>query len=279
MTRSLSRFGKETGRALLTVFIVLCIWLTPGISLVSANDHSLSRAMEYYQSGQFASALKIWKKLASEGEAEAQYNLFLLYEQGRGTDPDPDQARRFLNMAIQKDYAPALHYQALDLTAQDKFAEAQGFLIRAAGQSFPSSLYTLGKFYQAGLLGTEKPALAFRYISKAADLGHVKAQYNMGKMYRDGYGTLQNDVISTAWFLRAAKQGHPSSQGKLVTRYMKGVGVPKDEIEAFKWMLISEKNAKNISLDIKNRLKSQLTTEEQKRAVHAAKIFTPTIEK
>ncbi len=45
---------------------------------------------------------------AAQGQAEAQYELALLYLRGQGLPCDPDQARRWLRMAAQQGHAAAV---------------------------------------------------------------------------------------------------------------------------------------------------------------------------
>lgn len=45
---------------------------------------------------------------ATHGEPSAQYELALLYLRGHGVEHDPEQARRWLRLAAQQGYAPAV---------------------------------------------------------------------------------------------------------------------------------------------------------------------------
>ncbi len=238
-----------------------------------ATNPALTEASSLYEKGYFADAFDIWHKEAQAGVAEAQFNLSTLYYSGKGVDRDTAKGYDWLSKAADQEYAPALHNMALQLLEREKTKSAFDYLVKAADQHFPASLYTLGKFHQAGLEGREEPELAFRYISKAAAMGFDKAQYNLGKMYRDGYGVKRSETTSTAWFKRAAFQGYKKAQAKLVSRYFKGRGVSVDTVEALKWYLISGKG-NVLDGDIKPFL-SHMTPEEKKRAEKAAKSFTP----
>ncbi len=50
------------------------------------------KGWEAYQQGDFATALEIWAPLAEEGDAKAQYNLGILYDQGKGVARNPRRA-------------------------------------------------------------------------------------------------------------------------------------------------------------------------------------------
>lgn len=45
-------------------------------------------------------------KLASKGNAQAQYYLAQMYEEGRGTKADPEMARHWYELARQNGYSP-----------------------------------------------------------------------------------------------------------------------------------------------------------------------------
>ena len=49
-------------------------------------------AAKAYAEGNIAKARKIWEELAANGDGQAMNNLGVLYDQGKGTDPDVGQA-------------------------------------------------------------------------------------------------------------------------------------------------------------------------------------------
>ncbi len=54
---------------------------------------------EAYLRGDYATALKEWRPLAEQGDAIAQYNLGLMYANGRGVPQDYAQAHLWANLA------------------------------------------------------------------------------------------------------------------------------------------------------------------------------------
>ena len=51
------------------------------------------------EAGDFQTALKEWKPLADQGHAGAQYNLGLMYADGRGVPEDDAEAAGWLRLA------------------------------------------------------------------------------------------------------------------------------------------------------------------------------------
>ena len=62
-----------------------------------------------YQDGDFAAAVREWGPLATMGDPRAQYNMGILYSEGRGLPVDIGQARILWERAAAQNYAPALH--------------------------------------------------------------------------------------------------------------------------------------------------------------------------
>ena len=83
---------------------------------VSAAD-LLGAGGAAYDAGDYGEAAQIWRPLAEEGDAKAQFNLGLLHETGRGVAEDPAQAaawyeRAALQGVTQAQYNLAALHQA-----------------------------------------------------------------------------------------------------------------------------------------------------------------------
>ncbi len=61
---------------------------------------------EAYERGDYATELKEWGALAEQRLAEAQYNLGLVYDLGRGIPQDYKEAVRWYRRAADQGYAP-----------------------------------------------------------------------------------------------------------------------------------------------------------------------------
>ena len=62
---------------------------------------------EAYQRGNFAAALEIFRPLAHEGHAEAQYNLGLMYGLGQGVEESYVHAHMWWTLAAEQGHAAA----------------------------------------------------------------------------------------------------------------------------------------------------------------------------
>ncbi len=63
--------------------------------------------MEAYDKGDYATALKEWRVLAEQGNAEAQYGLGVMYRDSRGVPQDYEQALHWYSKAAAQGLAYA----------------------------------------------------------------------------------------------------------------------------------------------------------------------------
>ena len=67
----------------------------------------LSKGLEAYNSGDFATALKEWKPLAEQGDATSQFILALMYANGDGVTQDYATAEKWFRKAAEQGLAEA----------------------------------------------------------------------------------------------------------------------------------------------------------------------------
>ena len=124
-------------------------------------------------------AFQLNQSKANQGDANAQYTLALMYENGTGIPRDPRYAIYWYTKA-----------------AQQGHVEAQ---------------YRLGTIYRYGY-GDEVFLLDFKqavyWITKAAEQGHLIAQYNLGHMYEWGDAAPLDYKQAFFWYTKAAEKGY-----------------------------------------------------------------------
>ena len=147
--------------------------------VVCAQD--FQKGVEAYNSGDYATALKQWKVLAEQGNAEAQFNLGVMYGKGEGVAQYYKDAVKWFHKAAEQGYA-----------------EAQG---------------TLGGMYELGLGVTQDYKKAVKWWRKAAQQGFAEAQFYLGMTYVKGLGATQNLVTAHMWFSIAAANGAQEAAG------------------------------------------------------------------
>ena len=123
-------------------------------------------------------SLQLYELKANQEDADAQFNLGLLYYHGLGVPHDAKQSVYWYT--------------------------------KAAEQGHVNAQYNLGNIYHNGY-GREVPKdskLAVFWFTKAAEQGFVHAQYSLGRNYQYGNGVPQDYKQAFFWYTKAAEKGH-----------------------------------------------------------------------
>ncbi len=84
----------------LTATICLAVAVLLGSAGVSWSQ-DFQKGLTAAQSGDFANALREWTPLAKQGNADAQYNLDLMYDKGDGVLQDYKTAVKWYKLAAE----------------------------------------------------------------------------------------------------------------------------------------------------------------------------------
>ncbi len=179
------------------------------------------------------------RRAAEQGDADAQYDLGLMYATGRGVPQDDGEAVRWFRRAAEQglagaQYSLGLMYYFGEGVPQDH-GEAVRWYRRAAEQDHADAQYDLGLMYANGRGVPQDDGEAARWYRRAAEQDHADAQYDLGLMYATGRGVPQDDGEAVRWYRRAAEQDHARAQFNLGYAYDFGEGVPQDHGEAVRW--------------------------------------------
>lgn len=137
----------------------------------------LEEGMDAYRAREFAKAAELWRPLADQGVAVAQYRLGILYAEGKGVEQND--------------------------------ATAFTWMQRAAAQGNADAQYDIGASYFGGI-GVEKSEKeAAKWFLRAANQGNPLAQLNLGLLYASGNGVPQDNVEAFKW-LQIAFNGLPA---------------------------------------------------------------------
>jgi len=169
-------------RKILT-FILTSIWLlfwaSPSIALVTEYQE----AVDAYNREDYKAAYKLILPLAKKGFAQAQYNLGVMYEKGKGVKKNLKKAKKWF-----------------------QFAAEQGVV---------KAQYKLGLMYGKGKGVAKDYSKAIKWWNLAADQGNGKAQINLGWMYEMGKGVPKDAQKAANWYQLASNQGLAKAQEKL----------------------------------------------------------------
>tara|TARA_R100000541_G_scaffold1150_3_gene5151 strand:+ start:1426 stop:2046 length:621 start_codon:yes stop_codon:yes gene_type:complete len=161
------------------ITLILATVLSLAFTQVTAQDYN--KGLEAYNAMDYATALKEWKPLAEQGNADAQYNLGLMYNEGEG---------------VLQDYAEAVKWYRL--SAEQGVAYAQ---------------FNLGRIYWNGIGVLQDYAEAVKWYRLSAKQGYVGAHFSLGVMYEFGHGVLQDNVTAHMWYNIASANGGENAGG------------------------------------------------------------------
>ena len=209
---------------------ITAVVLSLGLAAPSVAG-SFEDGLAAYRRGDFATAMRLWRSLADQGNAEAQSRLGFMYQVGHGVPQD--------------DVAAASWYR------------------KAADQGNASGQVNLGLFYEEGRGGLQKDDHeATRLYKLAADQGNAAGQNNLGVNYRDGLGGVSKDDREAArLFKLAADQGYDRAQVNLGLMYAIG-GVQQDYVAAHMWLNLAAARGLREALTSRELVAAQMTPEQ-----------------
>ena len=112
---------------------------------------------------------------ANKGKPGSQYNLGLLYQEGKG---------------VRQDYSKAIEWYE-----------------KSANQGYSDAQYNLGLLYQEGKGVRQDYPKAIKWYEKSANQGYSSAQHALGVIYYNGRGVRQNSATAKEWFGKACDNG------------------------------------------------------------------------
>lgn len=205
-----------------------------------------------FKMGRYAPARQIWEALAARGDAEAHFNLGLLYEDGLGIPVDIAQALAHYEAGARAgsgraQYRLGLLYAAGGKVPRDP-ARARDWLQMASAQGDRDALRMLatlneGSGVTSDPLAEADLAHAAGDYRRAADLlqgpaaaANVRAQVRLAWMHEAGQGVPRNLPEAARLFRLAAEAGDAEAQYALAVMLQTGRGQPQRPDEAARWL-------------------------------------------
>ncbi|KAI9339323.1 hypothetical protein BDR26DRAFT_895893 [Obelidium mucronatum] len=190
-------------------------------------------------------AFEWYLKAAENGHAEAQSNLAVMYENGRGIPESVAKAIHWYNLAadkgeIQAQFNLASLYEKGRGLAAPNYTKAKAYYEKAAKAGHTKAKVRLGVMLEQEIGVKKDEHLAIKRLTEAAEEGDIQAQDSLGRIYVDK----KDYTKAMEWSLKAASQhnllGEQStaisqSQFRLGTLYYLGSGIKQDFFQAFEW--------------------------------------------
>jgi hypothetical protein len=141
---------------------------------------AIDDAFEIYKRGDYAAAMKAFRTLADQGNANAQFNLAVMYAQGQGVPQSEEEAHKWYRLS--------------------------------ASHGFPEAQVIVGIMYDRGNGVPQDLVEGARWQRLAAAQGNLTAQAALGSKYFFGHGVEKDYVRAFMWFTLAADAGSMSSK-------------------------------------------------------------------
>jgi len=175
----IGRIMRATTRTLRRYFTALLILLSVA-STATADD--FGEALRAFMKPDYATALRLGRPLADQGDTRAQVLLGNMYRDGKGV-PQSD-------------------------------AEAFKWYLKAANNNDPQAQYLAGNgYFQKG-----SNAEALKWYWKSAEQGYGPAQYELGNFYEKGFAVPQNYILAYMRYILAALEEPETYQAPVKER-------------------------------------------------------------
>ncbi len=176
-----------------------------------------------------------WLKRAAEtDDAEGLYLLGLCYDQGRGTEKNPDLAAECWQKSAALNHAPAM--VTLGMAYANGYGGLEKNMEKALENYGQAALLEDARGYYCMAVccdqgkGVEKDATkAVAYARRAAEQQHSEACLFMGKAHLLGYGGVEKSpALAAPYLLKAADAGNADAALRLGKLAFDGTGIKKD---------------------------------------------------
>ena len=183
-------------------FILVLIQVSTLSFAVQAAE--LEDGFTAFKAGSYEKALRLWLPIAEKDNADAQYNIGILYMKGLGVEKNEKTA--------------FVWYK------------------RSAANGNTDAMYNLGTMYNQGRVVIRSTKDAVKWWKKSAELGNASGQFNLGVVYAYGRRVKQNTEEALKWWKKSARQGNKDARAALYQVYSEGLfDIPVNPQEAKRW--------------------------------------------
>lgn len=207
----------------------ILLLLTAFIASVSfgQNAEELNkRSKEFLAKQDFKNAVPLIRQAAEKGNAEAQYNYGICYQQG------------------------------IEVPASDSIANT--WFLKAATLGWKDAQFKMAYNYTTGRGVIQDDQQAFNWSVKCAQQQDVECMFNVVGCYMEGRGTQKNLDSMLIWATRLALLNTPedlqisgqitSARANLAVMYRDGQNTSKDLVKCYMWFLIYNESKRDFAI-------------------------------
>ncbi len=195
---------------MLWLLLVWCAEATP-----------FEKAVEAYNKGAYVSALNGFYTLAKEGNPKAQFNLALIYEKGKGIEPNLADAMRWYERAAKQGNAKAaynlgrIYHRKGDKGDPHAYKKAKYWYEKAIAKHLPEAYNNLAALYLEGRGVEADKQKAFALLQQGAQAGDAAASFNVALLYAWDPEVTKDKMKAYEYLKTALKKGRSEASGYL----------------------------------------------------------------
>lgn len=205
--------------------LLLMVAITRLCSVLFAAD--FGDGVKAFNTGDYATAMAIWKTLADQGNADAQFRIGQLYQFGNGVEENRDEAVKWYKAAAEKGQAEAC--------------------------------MLLASYYSSRYVSNPDGGEAVRLYRIAFEKGIVGAAPAIASLYIEGRGVIQSVPEALNWYRRGAERGDIASQIRLGEVFGAGQWVKRDLIQAHAWFNLAAAGGSDLGRHRRDALATSMT--------------------
>lgn len=203
---------------LLGIFLGVMAWHAPTMAMKTIevsekpasalNDQDkMNLAQSHANKGEWIAVFDIMYPMALAGNVQAQGNVGMLYNLGRGVAQDQEKAYWWFSEAAERGSVKAINNLAVmyyqgTYVKQDT-AQAIKLFEKTASVNDTGAMMMLGEIYQK----QNNDKKSFEWVKKAADLGNEEAKLRIAYCYELGIGTMRNTSLATLMYRELLTNG------------------------------------------------------------------------
>lgn len=191
----------------------------------------------------YQKAMAAYQIAANQGDTIGQFNLGLMYEEGKEMPVQYDKAESLYLSAAKKGHVQAMVqlgglYLSGVLGSRDE-DEALSWYKKAAAQGDRDALYHLGLFAETGVAMPLDYASALKYYQAAAGKGDAKAMLALARMYQFGQGVAKSSQEAETLYKELMAMGNGYAAYQLATMAYEGALGEQNKSQAQQWLRVA----------------------------------------
>lgn len=180
-------------------------------------------------------AVSWYQKAAQQNHPEAAFVLCIAYAKGQGVQADRELSDQWLRKAADLGSINALNGLASIHYRKQEFSEALAWYQKAAAKNDADAQFNIGNIYNRGKGVPQNEPEAIKWFALAAVQNDDRAQYDLGVIHMNR----KDFATGVVWLKKAAEAGNSYAQSDLGRAYFLGSGVAENKAEGFKWVFIA----------------------------------------